>query len=219
MIAGAVLLLAGVAGLVGLYGAPAFVAGMMGGGMVMGREGMKAMMQRMMGDALPPGIDPALLPDPNAPGASLLARYCSQCHNLPGPGLHTAQEWPAVIQRMSRRMRMMSGRGMMGMMMGGVESPDDAELQVIVRYLQAYAQRLLNKERYNDLETPAGRAFQSTCALCHALPDPQQHTASEWPGVVARMKKNMIAMGKSVPDVAIMGGIVGFLQRHAKPGE
>jgi len=191
------------------------MAGMMGGGM-MDREGMKAMMKAMMGDQLPPGIDASELPDPQSDGARLLARYCSQCHDLPGPGMHTADEWPAVVERMNGRMRMMSGRGMMGMMRGGVESPDDSELRVIVRYLRAHAQQPMDKTRYKDLDTPAGRAFQSACSRCHALPDPQQHIADEWPGVVVRMKANMTAMGKSAPDEATTGEIVGFLQRHAK---
>lgn len=71
-------------------------------------------MQDMMGDVLPPEIDPALLPDSQSQGALLLVRYCSQCHNLPGPGSHTAEEWPAVEERMNLRMQMMSGSNMMG---------------------------------------------------------------------------------------------------------
>jgi cytochrome c2 len=185
-------------------------------GMMMEPGGMKSMMQRMMGDVLPPGIDPALLPEPQSQGASLLVRYCSQCHKLPGPGMHTEEEWPAVVERMNRRMQMMGGRGMMGMMMGRVEAPEPSELQVLVRYLQTYAQQPLDPAQYKDLDTPAGKAFQSTCSRCHALPDPQQHTPDEWPGVVLRMKQNMVAMGKTVPDEATLGEIVTFLQSHAR---
>ena len=47
---------------------------MMGGGDM---KGMREMMQRMMGDVLPPGIDPALLPLPDSAGAQLLTRYCA----------------------------------------------------------------------------------------------------------------------------------------------
>jgi cytochrome c5 len=56
--------------------------------------GMREMMQRIMGDVLPPGMDPALLPEPKSEGARLLTGYCNQCHNLPGPGMHIAAEWP-----------------------------------------------------------------------------------------------------------------------------
>jgi cytochrome c2 len=184
--------------------------------MMMDREGMKGIMQGMMGDVLPPGIDPALLPESQSQGALLLARYCSQCHNLPGPGTHTAEEWPAVVERMNRRMQMMSGPDMMGMM---VESPDESELQAIIGYLQEYAQKPIDTAQYNDLDTSAGRAFQSTCSLCHALPDPQQHTSEEWPAVVVRMRQNMVTQGKTVPKEATIGEIVGFLQRHAKRSE
>jgi hypothetical protein len=117
---------------------------------------------------------------------------------------------------MNRRMQMMSGPGMMEMM---VESPDESELQAILGYLQEYAQKPIDEAQYDDLDTSAGRAFQSTCSLCHALPDPQQHTAEEWPVVVERMKQNMVTQGKAVPNEATIEEIVGFLQRHAKRSE
>ena len=212
---GVALIVTGLLGLAVLRGAGLSMGGMMGGSM-MDREDMKAMMSRMMGAQLPPGIDPQDLPDSRSEGARLFVRYCTQCHNLPSPGMHVAEKWPRVVDRMNRHMRMMSGRGMMGMMRGGVESPDDAELRAIVRYLQARAQQPMDKARYKDLDSPAGRAFQSACSRCHALPDPRQHTSVEWPGVVARMKQNMVAMGKPAPDDATVGEIIGFLQRHAK---
>lgn len=190
---------------------PVTVTGQMMGGD--GMKGMREMMQRMMGDVLPPGIDPAQLPAPTSKGARLLARYCMQCHNLPGPGMHTAPEWPAVVHRMNQRMQMMSGHGMM---MGQVEAPSADELQSVLDYLQAHAQRPIDPTRYPELATAAGRAFQRTCARCHALPDPQQHTAKEWPAVVGRMQQNMRAMGRTVPDEQTLGEIIGFLQRHAR---
>lgn len=133
--------------------------------------------------------------------------------------MHTAQEWPAVVARMNQRMQMMSSPGMMGMIMGYVEAPSESELQSILDYLQIHAQRPIDPARYPGLATPAGRAFQTACARCHALPDPQQHTAAEWPGVVARMQQNMITMGKPVPDEKIVGEIIGFRQRHARKPE
>lgn len=190
---------------------PVTVTGQMMGGD--GMKGMREMMQRMMGDVLPPGIDPAQLPAPTSKGARLLARYCMQCHNLPGPGMHTAPEWPAVVHRMNQRMQMMSGHGMM---MGQVEAPSADELQSVLDYLQAHAQRPIDPTHYPELATAAGRAFQRTCARCHALPDPQQHTAKEWPAVVGRMQQNMRAMGRTVPDEQTLGEIIGFLQRHAR---
>jgi cytochrome c5 len=180
-----------------------------------GMNGMREMMQRMMGDVLPPGVDPALLPEPESEGARLLTGYCSQCHNLPGPGMHTAAEWPPVVRRMNGRMQMMS-RGMMGGGVMGVSAPSAPELNRMIEYLQKHAQQPMDITQYPDLNAPAGKAFHAVCAQCHALPDPKQHTAIEWPAVVARMKKNMSIMGKDVPDDTTTRAITGFLQRHAR---
>lgn len=184
-----------------------FARGMMGG------EHMRGMMQQMMGDMLPPAMDPAFLPDPGSKGARLLQQYCAQCHNLPGPGLHTAAEWPAVAERMNRRMRMMSRHGMM---MGRIEAPNTRESTVILDYLQAHAQKPLSSRLSPLLQSEAGKAFSVTCSQCHALPDPAQHSAAEWPAVVERMKKHMAAMGRQVPEERTMRDVVGFLQRHGR---
>ena len=90
------------------------------------------MMQRMMGDQLPPGIDAADLPDPQSQGARLMARYCTQCHDLPPPVLHTSSEWPKVFARMDRRMKMMSR-------MGSILRPTNQERSVILNYLRRHA--------------------------------------------------------------------------------
>jgi len=204
-------------GLLGMNTIPGIsLGGMMDGPMMMDRDDMKAMMNRMMSGQLPPGTDPRDLPEPKSEGARLLNHYCTQCHNLPGPGMHTAQEWPDVVDRMNQRMQMMGGHGMMGMMRSSIEAPNESELKTIVEYLQAHAQQPIDTSRYSDLDTPAGQAFQNTCSRCHALPDPRQHTAAEWPAVVARMTRNMQAMGKSVPERETLAEIVAFLRNHAK---
>lgn len=175
----------------------------------MGMMGMhRNMMQGMMGGALPPGIDPARLPEPDSSGAHLLQQFCMQCHNLPGPGLHTASEWPQVLGRMNMRMQMMGG-------MMGVAAPDPVQLKILLGYLQRHAQKPIDAAAYPDLDTPPGRAFGTTCMQCHALPDPKQHTAQEWPSVVARMRDHMTAMGKILPDETTTDEIVDFLQRHS----
>lgn len=170
---------------------------------------MRHMMQEMMGGTVPPGIDPALLPEPQSSGANALQHYCGQCHGLPGPGMHTEGEWPAVVDRMNRRMQMMKG-------MMQIEAPPPAELQTLVEYLQQHAQRPLDPAAYPNLATPAGQTFRVTCSQCHALPEPRQHAAQEWPAVVERMRKNMMAMGKRIPDREETAAIIGFLQQHAK---
>lgn len=211
LVIGISLLIIGVIGLSALSGMRPAMGGMMGGGpMMMDRTGMKEMMKNMMGDQLPPGINPENLPDPQSTGAHLLAQYCTQCHALPGPGLHTAEEWLLVVDRMNRRMRMMSG------MMHDISAPPDNELKTLVTYLQQHAQKPMDKSKYTDLNTPIGKSFQAICSQCHALPDPKQHTADEWPGVVGRMTQNMKTMGKPLPDQTTLETVVKFLQTHAK---
>lgn len=189
--------------------------GMMGGMMGGDGRGMRDMMRGMMGGMLPPGIAPSELPEPQSAGARLLDRYCTQCHDLPGPGLHTGAEWPAVVARMNTRMQMMGGGMMEGSMMN-IAAPTRGELKTLLVYLQQHAQRPIDRSALPDLDSPAGRTFAATCAQCHALPDPGQHSAAEWPAVVGRMKGHMAAMGKPVPGEAQSGVIVGFLQRHGR---
>ena len=96
-----------------------------------------------------------------------------------------------------------------------VRAPSAEELEILLAYLQEHAQKPLTAD-YPDLNSPAGHAFRGTCTQCHALPDPTQHTAAEWPAVVGRMQRNMAIMGKPVPNPATIREIVGFLQRHAR---
>ena len=215
LIIGVALFLTGATGLMSLYSPPMSMAGMMDGGMMMNRDGMKGMMKEMMGAQLPPGIEPRDLPEATSNGARLLGQYCTPCHEMPGPGMHTAEEWPRVVDRMNQRMQMMSGRNMMRMM-NDIKAPTDNELQTLVAYLQKHAQQAIDKTQYTDLNSPAGKTFMATCSQCHALPDPKQHTADEWPTVVARMTRNMDAMGKAVPDQETLEAIVAYLQKHAK---
>lgn len=190
---------------------PSIIQGQ-GMGMMMDREGMKAMMKRMMPDQLPPGVDPESLPEPDSTGAKLLRRYCAQCHDLPSPRMHSAEEWRGVYQRMNDRMKMMSIGGMMGGMTR-TETPDLKEEKVLLAYLQRHGLRAAVPNQISGLDSPEGMLFRQTCSQCHALPDPKQHTAQEWPGVVARMKGNMALMRKPVILTKEEQVIVEFLQK------
>jgi hypothetical protein len=63
------------------------------------------------------------------------------------------------------------------------------------------------------------------CTQCHALPDPQRHTASEWPVVVQRMRGYMRwantvtgdASTRTTPELNT-DDIVRLLQRYAGAG-
>ncbi len=174
---------------------------------------------------LPPTFEARALPEPSSRGAELTRRYCVQCHNLPNPAMHHPAKWPAIVDRMVKRMQ---GRGNLGTlmsdMMAGVKAPSEDETRELVRYLQRHGQRPIEAARYPDLYRPEGEAFRLACSQCHVLPDPRRHTAREWPAVVARMQENMAWMNRVVgskpaPDEPQLRleEINGFLARHARP--
>jgi hypothetical protein len=178
----------------------------------------------MLERILPPAMDPRDLPEAVSEGARLTVRYCVQCHHLVNPAMHTAERWKSVVERMVWRMR---GNGNMGElmkeMMAQVRAPTDAEVDTLLRYLQKHGQAEIDP-RHPALATRAGEAFGIACSQCHALPDPQRHTAREWPIVVERMKRHMawtnVIVGppelKTVPELRT-NEIVALLKRYARP--
>lgn len=204
------------AGVVGIFSTtwfrgPSSFSGAMAS-MMMDRNQMKEMMQGMMSGTLPSGIQPGDLPDPESPGAKLTTTYCTQCHNLPSPGMHAAEEWSRIVGRMITRERMMEGRsGMMGIM-----APSPQEEEVLLEYLKTHAMKALVPGIVPTPNSPNASLFQQGCSLCHALPDPRLHTADEWPGVVERMRKNMEVMGKPVITDQERDGIVAYLRMNAR---
>lgn len=173
--------------------------------------GMMGMGHCMMRDRMPKGISPDQLPEPDSEGASLLGKFCSQCHGIPGPGMHTAEEWPRVVARMNQRMQMMSTRRMMM----HIEAPNENEYKILMEYIEKNAQQTIKIEELQGSKTQGGQAFQKICTECHALPDPKQHSKNEWPAVVDRMRKNMVSMGVPVPGQEITDNILKFLQTYS----
>ena len=178
----------------------------------------------MLERILPPTFEPQQLPEPRSDGARLIVRYCVQCHNLPNPAMHAASKWPVIFERMVLRMK---GRGNMGVlmrdMMAGVSAPSMEEAEILLVYLQKNAQTPLDPKRYPAVDEPEGQSFKLACRQCHELPDPKRHTAAEWPGVVARMQKNMAWMNRIVgnqrdprePQLRVEE-INAFLARYAR---
>ena len=173
---------------------------------------------------LPPGFEAKMLPEPQSEGARLNLRYCVQCHNLANPAMHEQNQWPAVVDRMVVRMR---GQGNMGRlmheMMAGVEAPSAEETKVLIDYLRKHAMRPLDPKKLPAVNGTAAESFRVACSQCHALPDPQMHTAKGWPAVVARMRTNMEWMNRVVGSKPIPGepqlrieDINAFLVRHAR---
>jgi cytochrome c5 len=210
-----------VLGGVGLFLAGALLSrtmpmmGMMGlcggtGQGMMDQRQMKEMMQGMMSGILPPGIEPHNLPEPESQGARVLSTYCSQCHNLPSPRMHPAEDWPRVASRMLIRERMMAG--MRGMMMQ-VKAPTSQEEEILMQYLKTHALQALASGTVPAPDTVGAALFQQTCSQCHALPNPKQHVASEWPAVVARMQQNMSAMGRRAMTAREAKETLAYLER------
>lgn len=183
---------------------------------MMDQEHMKEMMQKMMGGMLPPGIRPPDLPEPESPGAKLLSTYCAQCHHLPSPRMHTAADWPRVAGRMLMRERMMAG--MRGMMMQ-VKAPTSQDEEALLQYLKAHAMQALSPTAVPAPDSPGAALFQQTCAQCHALPEPKQHTALEWTAVVKRMRENMKNMGRREITDQEARDITAYLERHSSENE
>lgn len=53
-------------------------------------------------------LDPKRYPDVNRPEGEAFRLACSQCHVLPDPQRHTAEEWRAVVARMQENMEWMN---------------------------------------------------------------------------------------------------------------
>ena len=155
--------------------------------------------------ALPPGTDPADLPDPNSAGAKLVVKHCAQCHPLPTPLAHSATDWPGVARRMWLRTEWISPTL-------GVLVPTMGERYAMLEYLTA------NALRVSGASLPPGKgreSFQLICSRCHALPDPKVHSREDWPTVFARMERNMERMKVSPPSSVQTTDILLYLQTAA----
>lgn len=178
----------------------------------------------MLERILPPTFAPRQLPERDSRGAQVLLGYCVQCHNLPNPAMHHAAKWPGIVERMVLRMQ---GKGNMGFlmseMMAGVKAPGAEDVTALLTYLRKHAQTPLDPRQYPEVNAPSGEAFRLACKQCHVLPDPQRHTAAEWPKVVARMQENMEWMNRVVGSRPTPGEpqlrieeINAFLIRYAR---
>jgi len=158
-------------------------------------------------DRMPPLLEAAYLPQPASAGAQLLAQYCAQCHNLPHPGMHTAEEWP----QLTRNMILLSEVTVRFAGRPGLRIPSTAERELIEAYLAEQALRPLPPG------TPAPAVYVEVCGDCHAAPDPALYPSSAWPAVFARMAGHRAAMGRTPLDPLEATGVLGYLSEHAAP--
>lgn len=154
----------------------------------------------------PPGLLAADLPDPQSEGAQALAQFCTACHSLPAPTIHSATDWPSVMRRMWLRMELLPA----GLR---VPVPSEQQRQAIVNYLLSHALQVSGAA----LPEGAGRAtFSRMCSRCHALPDPRQHSTADWPAVVLRMEQRMDQMKVDRPAQGQVSEIILYLQEASR---
>lgn len=160
---------------------------------------------------IPQGWRGDSLPDAQSEGARHLALYCAQCHDLPPPAMHGADEWPAIVLRMQTYMAQRQG----GMLIRLLR-PAEKDWQVLQAYLVQNAQQSLSAQQLAAIDDEGGLAFVKFCGQCHAVPDPRQHSPQVWARTVLRMVEQMRQAGKPVPAEDVSETIVDYLRRAAQ---
>lgn len=156
-------------------------------------------------EVMPPGLKPEQLPEAGGLGAILMDNYCTQCHELPGPGRHTAEEWPSVLDRM---LVIMDVADRFAGLLGNVKTPSPDERNQLRSYLVLHALKPL-------LQKPQGTgasAYERHCSTCHALPDPSLYDI-DWSNLIKRMQHNMQVMKYPPPSADSMMQIQLYLQK------
>ena len=161
-------------------------------------------------EVMPPGLKPEQLPDAGGQGALLMDNYCTQCHALPGPGRHTAEEWPQVLERM---LIIMDVADRFGGLLGNVKTPSPGERERLRSYLVLHALKPLAQTPHKAGMGAGSRAFENHCSACHMLPDPSQYNV-DWPSLIKRMQHNMQVMKYSPPSADSMMQIQLYLQNN-----
>ena len=154
----------------------------------------------------PPGITLADLPDAESPGAQGVGEFCTACHALPSPLMHSATDWPGVIRRMWLRMDRVSESF-------GIPVPSGAQRLAMVEYL------VTNALTVREAGLPAGPGrdrFVETCSRCHQLADPRQHSSEDWVSVVRRMSGHIEEMLGDFLEPTKLEEIVLYLQRASQ---
>ena len=82
-------------------------------------------------------LDPRRYPEVNSPAGESFRRACVQCHVLPDPRRHTAEEWPEVVARMQKNMEWMNR------VVGSKPVPGEPQLKIddINAFLMRHARR------------------------------------------------------------------------------
>lgn len=188
-------------------------------------RGQRWRMISSVGAGLPPPDFPAeALPEPDSRGAALVQAYCVQCHWIPAPQMHSADEWPILMRRMILRARTLHDRmggpvtrGLVGeillsgMASAEVPSPEDAD--TLLAYFQRYAMPAAEPGELGEGEDTD--FYRQACGTCHETPSPKAHTGIEWEEVVGRMQSNMAVMSVEPLSDREVERVVSFLRERA----
>lgn len=152
------------------------------------------------------GLTADQLPDHQSKGAVLFASYCSQCHNLPSPKMHSSGDWPVRFEKMMDHAILMSGTST------AIKIPVDKEKKEIVSYLEKNGFRGLPA---NSPLRGEPQVFNIIwfCSVCHAVPDPDQFPAKEWAKIVDRMNGYRKKQGREEMSNSDRELVINFLSR------
>ena len=114
----------------------ALMSEMMAGVKAPGAEDTRTIVAYLRRHAQKP-LDPQRYPDVNQPSGEAFRTACNQCHVLPDPKRHTAEEWRQVVARMQENMEWMNR------VVGS--KPDPAEPQLRVEEINAFLARHARK--------------------------------------------------------------------------
>ena len=114
----------------------ALMSEMMAGVKAPGAEDTKTIVAYLRRHAQKP-LDPQRYPDVNQPSGEAFRTACNQCHVLPDPKRHTAEEWRQVVARMQENMEWMNR------VVGS--KPDPSEPQLRLEEINAFLARHARK--------------------------------------------------------------------------
>ncbi|MBI3794159.1 MAG: cytochrome c [Nitrospinae bacterium] len=165
-----------------------------------------------MNHIYPPSVKPESLPNPNSEGAALYREFCTRCHGLFNPKMHTVEEWKEISVAMFKRIdKLYNSMGMLLLM----KQPTTSQRAKIVEYLTSHPLKHIDSNSVPEPESAGAKLFVRVCSQCHLLPDFSFHKGGEWKDVVARMRKNMHLMEKKPVSDEDSGAIIEYLARHS----
>lgn len=184
------------------------------------------------------GISLAVLPEPDSEGAKIFTTYCTQCHVLQNPKMHSGREWKIVVERMAFRMWIVQkiikdmkakmktsweGSGMLKVIAENkiktdeaIVIPTDDEKLKIVQYLDKHGLEVFFSAK--DLQAKNSKelkTYKKVCSQCHDLPNPKLFKANEWFEIINRLQ--IIAEGMETPVMSPdeEKEVLKFLQENA----